>query len=67
LPPTLAQSREDMRWAEHRVFPFPLWHGTMPALLKGFLEQIFGPVLPWSTSKAAFQNDYLLGAPHGSW
>ncbi len=22
---------------------FPLWHGTMPALLKGFLEHIFRP------------------------
>jgi putative NADPH-quinone reductase len=32
-----------MRWAEHWVFVFPLWHGTMPALLKGFLEHIFRP------------------------
>src|SRR3954447_82168 len=32
-----------MRWAEHWVFVFPLWHGTMPALLKGFLEHIFWP------------------------
>ena len=43
LPPALTQAREDMRWAEHWVFLFPLWHGTMPALLKGFLEQIFRP------------------------
>jgi putative NADPH-quinone reductase len=32
-----------MRWAEHWVFLFPLWHGTMPALLKAFLEHIFRP------------------------
>ena len=32
-----------MRWAEHWLFLFPLWHGTMPALLKGFLEQILRP------------------------
>ena len=32
-----------LRWAEHWVFVFPLWHGTMPALLKGFLEHIFRP------------------------
>ena len=43
LPPALVQPREDMRWAEHWVFLFPLWHGTMPALLKGFLEHIFRP------------------------
>ena len=43
VPPTLARPQDDMRWAEHWVFLFPLWHGTMPALLKGFLEHIFRP------------------------
>lgn len=43
LPPSLSQALEDLRWAEHWVFFFPLWHGTMPALLKGFLEHIFRP------------------------
>jgi len=43
LPPTLAVPQDDMRWAQHWVFLFPLWHGTMPALLKGFLEHIFRP------------------------
>jgi putative NADPH-quinone reductase len=43
LPADLAQPSEDLRWAEHWVLLFPLWHGTMPALLKGFLEQIFRP------------------------
>src|SRR6187200_3506296 len=32
LPAPLAQAQEDMRWAEHWVLVFPLWHGTMPAL-----------------------------------
>jgi putative NADPH-quinone reductase len=49
LPPTLAQSREDMRWAEH-VFLFPLWHGTMPPLLKGFLEQRPGFAMEYKQS-----------------
>jgi putative NADPH-quinone reductase len=43
IPPALAGPQEDMRWAEHWVFAFPLWHGTMPALVKGFLEHIFRP------------------------
>lgn len=29
--------------AEHLVFVFPLWLGTMPALLKGFIEQLARP------------------------
>lgn len=27
--------------ANHLVFIYPLWLGTLPALLKGFLEQVF--------------------------
>jgi putative NADPH-quinone reductase len=40
LPPALAPAQEAIRWADHLVFFFPLWLGGMPALLKGFLEQI---------------------------
>jgi len=36
LPP----AQEAIRWADHLVFFFPLWLGGMPALLKGFLEQV---------------------------
>lgn len=43
IPPALVGPQDDMRWAEHWVFVFPLWHGTMPALLKGFVEHIFRP------------------------
>lgn len=40
LPPVLAPAQEAIRWADHLVFFFPLWMGDMPALLKGFLEQV---------------------------
>ncbi len=43
LPPSLKSSQEDIAWAEHIVFFFPLWMGDMPALLKGFLEQVARP------------------------
>jgi putative NADPH-quinone reductase len=42
-PAALAPAQEDIRWAEHLVFFFPLWLGGMPALLKGFLEQVARP------------------------
>lgn len=29
--------------ADHLVLIYPLWLGTMPSLLKGFLEQVFRP------------------------
>ena len=43
LPPGLQQAQADILWAEHIVFFFPLWLGDMPALVKGFLEQIARP------------------------
>tara|TARA_R110002072_G_scaffold113756_2_gene243412 strand:+ start:6075 stop:6671 length:597 start_codon:yes stop_codon:yes gene_type:complete len=43
-PPTaIAASQEDIRWAEHILIVYPLWLGSMPALLKGFLEQAIRP------------------------
>jgi putative NADPH-quinone reductase len=43
LPPALAPVQDDILWAQHLVFFFPLWLGGMPALLKGFLEQVARP------------------------
>ncbi|MDP3604369.1 MAG: NAD(P)H-dependent oxidoreductase [Polaromonas sp.] len=43
LPAGLQQAQADIRWAEHIVLFFPLWLGDMPALLKGFLEQVARP------------------------
>lgn len=43
LPPGLAEAQRDIAWAAHLVFFFPLWLGDMPALLKGFLEQVARP------------------------
>ncbi|MES3025582.1 MAG: NAD(P)H-dependent oxidoreductase [Pseudomonadota bacterium] len=43
VPPALAQSQHEIVWANHLVLFFPLWLGDMPALLKGFLEQVARP------------------------
>lgn len=42
-PGILADAVDSIRWAEHIVIIFPLWLGTMPALLKAFLEQVMRP------------------------
>ena len=39
----IAAKQATIAWAEHLVFVYPLWLGTMPALLKAFLEQTFRP------------------------
>ena len=43
VPAGLKTAQDDIIWAEHLVFFFPLWAGDMPALLKGFIEQIYRP------------------------
>lgn len=43
VPPALRQAQDDIKWAQHVVLIFPLWLGDMPALLKGFLEQVARP------------------------
>ena len=42
-PAPIATAQADISWAEHIVIVYPLWLGTMPALLKGFLEQTIRP------------------------
>ena len=43
LPETLKSAQAEIAWAQHIVVLFPLWLGDMPALLKGFLEQVARP------------------------
>jgi putative NADPH-quinone reductase len=42
-PSIIQPCQDDVRWAEHIVIVYPLWMGDMPALLKGFFEQLFRP------------------------
>jgi putative NADPH-quinone reductase len=41
--PAVAAVQEDLRWAEHWLIIYPLWLGDMPAVLKGFFEQVGRP------------------------
>jgi putative NADPH-quinone reductase len=61
LPPALEQASSDMRWATHWLFLFPLWHGTMPALFKGFLEHIFRPGFAMEYRARGFPKRLLAG------
>jgi putative NADPH-quinone reductase len=43
VPSALRDAADAIVWAEHIVFVFPLWLGTLPAMLKAFLEQVMRP------------------------
>jgi putative NADPH-quinone reductase len=42
-PPAIREAQEALQWAGHVVILYPMWLGDVPALLKGFLEQICRP------------------------
>lgn len=43
LEEDLLQAQEAIRWADHLVFVYPTWWGTMPAILKGFFDRVLLP------------------------
>lgn len=43
VPADILEAQDAMRWCDHLMIIYPLWLGTMPALLKAFFEQTFRP------------------------
>ena len=43
LEPDLLAAQGTVAWAEHVVIAYPIWWGSVPALLKGFLDRILLP------------------------
>ena len=41
LEPDLLAAQEDILWAQHIAWVFPVWWGGVPAVLKGFLDRAF--------------------------
>lgn len=60
LEPDLVRARDLIHWAEHLVFVYPNWWGTMPARLKGFLDRV---LLPGFAFREQDGNYYGLLAP----
>jgi len=43
LEPDLIKSQETLKWADHIVWVYPVWWGSVPAIMKGFLDRILLP------------------------
>jgi putative NADPH-quinone reductase len=46
--PAIKAAQVDIAWANHLVFFYPLWLGALPAVFKGFLEQVARPGFAYS-------------------
>lgn len=59
-PPRLVAAQESIRRANHLVLLYPLWLGDMPAVLKGFLEQVVRPGFAHAPAGGRLFGDGLL-------
>lgn len=57
---SIKKAQELITWAEHIVFVYPTWWGTMPALLKGFLDRVLMPGYAFNETEHAGQYEQLL-------
>ena len=64
-PSSIETSQQGIAWADHLVFLYPLWLGTMPALMKAFLEQVFRPGFAMDSSEADKMPKKLLKGKSG--
>ncbi|MDP3548705.1 MAG: NAD(P)H-dependent oxidoreductase [Phreatobacter sp.] len=59
--PAIVQAQETLAWAEHWVIIYPLWLGSMPALLKAFLEQACRPGFAFRYRDKGFPEKLMAG------
>ena len=43
LEPDLLKAQEKLKWADHLVWIYPVWWGSVPAIMKGFLDRVLLP------------------------
>jgi putative NADPH-quinone reductase len=61
LPSSLNAARDAIVSADHIVLVFPLWLGTMPALVKAFLEQVMRPGVAFAYQTKGLPKKLLRG------
>lgn len=60
LEPDLLDAQEKINWAEHLVWIYPVWWGSIPALLKGFIDRVFLPGFAFKKRENSLWWDKLL-------
>lgn len=43
LEPDLIEAQDKLKWADHLVWIYPVWWGSVPAIMKGFLDRVLLP------------------------
>ncbi|MEO1204874.1 MAG: NAD(P)H-dependent oxidoreductase [Pseudomonadota bacterium] len=59
VPPDISAAQASIGTSNHLVIVHPLWLGGMPAMLKGFLEQVFRPTFAFEDTQGAWPTGKL--------
>jgi len=59
--PEIVEAQQAILRASHVAIFYPLWLGDVPALLKGFLEQVARPGFAFKTGESGFPKKLLKG------
>lgn len=60
LESDLINAQDLIRWADHIVWVFPIWWGSLPSLLKGFIDRVFLPGFAFKYRENSVMWDRLL-------
>lgn len=62
LEPDLLDAQEKIKWADHLVWVYPVWWGSIPAIMKGFLDRVMLPGFAFKKREGSVWWDkYLTG------
>ncbi|MDQ3047353.1 MAG: NAD(P)H-dependent oxidoreductase [Bacteroidota bacterium] len=65
LEPDLIEAQQKIKWADHLVWIYPVWWGSIPALLKGFIDRTFLPGFAFQKRENSVWWDKLLTEKSG--
>ncbi len=60
LEPDLIHAQESIKWANHIVWFYPLWWGSVPAIMKGFLDRVLLPGFAFQKREGSVWWDKLI-------
>ncbi len=60
LEPDLLEAQEKIKWADHLVLVYPVWWGSIPAIMKGFFDRVFLPGFAFQKRENSVWWDKLL-------
>lgn len=60
LEEDLIAASQSIQWADHLVFVYPIWWGSVPSLLKGFIDRVILPGFAFKYHKGKALPEKLL-------